>query len=109
MTPVSGIDGRTKQSFGKDDAAAEIGRDFFKAMDQNQDGFLTSDEIIASFTQWFPQWASGKPAVITQPALQKGFNTLFSRTTFQADQSFIVSRKASDHLETDHEGGEAVT
>ena len=105
VTPASGIDGRTKQSFGKDDAAAIIGGDFFRAMDRNQDGFLTGDEIVETFTQWFPQWASGKTPIITQPALQKGFNTLFSQTTFQADQSFIVSRNASDHLEGERDAG----
>jgi len=105
LTPASGIDGRTKQSFGKDDAAGMIGRDFFKAMDRNQDGFLVSDEINETFAQWFAEWSSSKPATITQPALQRAFNTLFSRTTFQADQSFIVNRNVSEIGGDDRGGG----
>lgn len=104
LTPASGIDGRTKQSFGKDDPASMIGRDFFKAMDRNLDGFLTSDEISATFAQWFTEWSSSKPATITQPALQRAFNTLFSRTTFQADQSFIVNHNAPEGVGDDRGG-----
>ncbi len=106
LTPASGIDGRTKQSFGKDDAAGMIGRDFFKVLDRNQDGFITSEEVTATFAQWFPEWSSSKPATITQPALQRAFNTLFSRTTFQADQSFIVNRNVPENIGEDRaEGG----
>ncbi|MEO6994638.1 MAG: CotH kinase family protein [Lacunisphaera sp.] len=90
LTPASIADGRTKQTFGPDDAAAIIGADFFKALDQNHDGVITSQEVTDTFAQWFTEWSNPKTGVITEPALRKAFDGLFTRTIFLADQSFIA-------------------
>ncbi len=90
LTPASIADGRTKQTFGQDDAAAIIGADFFKALDQNHDDVITSQEVTDTFAQWFTKWRNPKTAVITEPALRKAFDALFTRTIFLADQSFIT-------------------
>ena len=90
LTPASIADGRTKQTFGQDDAAAIIGADFFKALDQNHDGVITSQEVTDTFAQWFTEWSAPKTAVITEATLRKAFDALFTRTIFLADQSFIA-------------------
>lgn len=95
LAPASVADGRTKQTFGRDDPARIIGQDIFKVMDGNEDGQLTSQEVIDTFGRWFAAWSNPKSAILTQPALQKGFTTLFSRSVFQADQTFIAKRDAT--------------
>ena len=95
ITPASIADGHTKQTYGRDDPAGIIGQDFFKAMDANGDNQLTSEEVINCFSQWFDRWSSSKPAVLTKAALQRGFTELFSRTVFQADQTYIAKHDLS--------------
>ena len=90
LTPASIADGRTKQTFGRDDAGAIIGADFFKALDQSHDGVITSQEVTDAFAQWFTEWSNPKTGVITEPALRKAFDGLFTRTIFLADQSYIA-------------------
>lgn len=106
ITPVSGLDGRTKQTFGKDDAAAAIGGDFFSAMDKDRNGRLTSSEVNAAFTEWYPAWRDPKSKVITEVGLQRGFNHLFSRTTFHADQTFITPQSSAPDPELDRKGND---
>jgi spore coat protein CotH len=90
LTPPSIADGKTKQTFGHDDAPAIIGRDFFNSLDRNHDGQITVDEVTDCFAQWFAEWSNPKTGVITEPDLRTAFDGLFSRTVFQADQSYIV-------------------
>jgi hypothetical protein len=90
ITPASIVDGRTKQTFGHDDAAALIARDFYAAMDEGHDDRLTSEELSAAFDRWFASWREPKTGVLTQAALQQGFTALFSQSVFQADQTFIA-------------------
>lgn len=103
VTPPSIVDGRTKQTFGKEDAAAEIGQDFFNAMDANHDGQLTRDELAGTFAQWFKDWADPKTARLTQPALQKGLDAFLTKSVFEADQSYIAQRDTK--LPTGDESG----
>ena len=83
LTPASVADGRTKQTFGKDDAAAIIGEDFFKAMDSNHDDLLTSPEVTEAFARWFSQWSDPKTAVITQPDCGKRSTPCFPAPFFK--------------------------
>jgi hypothetical protein len=100
ITPPSIADGRTKQTFGRDDPAGVIGQDFFAAMDANHDGQLTPEELTNVFAGWFAAWSDPKTGRLTQDMLQRGFTALFSRSVFQADQSFIAKH------DTPHQGGE---
>jgi len=104
LTPASIADGRTKQTFGQDDAAKIIGEDFFKALDRNQDGALTSQEVVDTFARWFADWSDPKAGILTQKSLQAGFDALFSRTVFQADQTYIARRDVP--IRADEVGGE---
>ncbi len=90
VTPTSIADGRTKQTFGRDDPAGEIGQDFFAAMDTNHDGQLTQEELTAAFGRWFADWSDAKTGLLTQDRLQRGFTALFTKSVFQADQAFIA-------------------
>ena len=99
ITPASVADGKTKQTFGRDDAAAIIGADFFKALDQNHDNVITSQEVTDTFAQWFTEWSNPKTAFITEPALRKAFDGLFTRTIFLADQSYIARQDKTIHPE----------
>ncbi len=92
LTPASIADGRTKQTFGRDDPAGIIGQDLFKAMDANRDDAITSQEVSDIFSQWFAAWSNPKSSILTEAAIQRGFTTLFSRTIFQADQTYIAKR-----------------
>ena len=94
VTPPSVIDGRTKQTFGKDDAAAQIGEDFLKVIDADHDGYVTREKMVAAFDHLFVEWAGPKSAGLTQPVLEKGLTTLFTKSVFAADQTFIATNKA---------------
>jgi hypothetical protein len=95
VTPPSVIDGRTKQTFGQDDAAADIGGDFLKVIDTDHDGYVTREEMTAAFDRLFAEWTAGtKPAKLTQPILEKGLTAFLSKSIFQADQTYIATNQA---------------
>lgn len=108
VTPPSIRDGRTRQTFGQEDAAADIGRDLFTALDGNHDGRLTRDELVVTFERWFASWSDPKTARLTQALLQPAFTTLFSQTVFKADQSYIATRDSHrvEATESDGRSGE---
>jgi hypothetical protein len=105
LTPASIADGRTKQTFGREDAAGVIGEDFFKAMDANQDGQLTSQEVTDTFARWFTAWSDPKTAILTEPILQRQFTALFTQSVFQADQTYIAKRDNLPPRDDDARGG----
>ncbi len=105
VTPPSVIDGRTTQTFGKEDAAAEIGSDFLKVIDADHDGYVTRDEMTAAFDHLFVEWTAGtKPARLTQPLAEKGLTALLSKSVFMADQTFIATTKTTAIGEEDARG-----
>ncbi len=105
ITPVSIADGRTHQTYGKDDPAGIIGRDFFAAMDDDHEGKLTQEKMTRAFDRWFTAWSDPKTGRLVQSQLQRGFGTLFTRSKFQADQAFIAKRNDSRPTADEHEGG----
>jgi len=108
VTPTSIRDGRSRQTFGQEDPAAEIGRDLFAALDENHDGKLTRDELVAVFDRWFASWSDPKTHRLTQERLQPALTTLFAQSVFQADQSYIATRDShkADGTEAGGERGE---
>ncbi|MDB6165791.1 MAG: hypothetical protein JWQ83_931 [Lacunisphaera sp.] len=92
VTPPSMVDGRSRQTFGKDDAAALIGGDLFTAMHGARDGPLTREEFLGTFTRWFAEWSDPRTKSLTQESLQMAFGTLFTKSIFQADQNYIATR-----------------
>ncbi len=107
VTPPSIMDGRSKQTFGKDDAAALIGRDLFNAMDGNHDEHLTRDELVGAFDRWFKAWSDPKSARLTQELIQSGLASLLSQSVFKADQQYIAVKDPakSDSDENDNGRG----
>ena len=101
LTPTSIVDGHSRQTFGKEDAAASIGRDLFAAMDENHDDRLTKDEMVATFDRWFTLWGDPKSARLTQGLIQTGLGSLLSQSVFKADQSYIAVKDAA--VRTDRE------
>lgn len=99
VTPPSVIDGHTMQTFGHDDAAAMIAGDFLKVIETDHDGHVSSDEMVAGLDQLFAKWAEGKPAVLTQPILQKGLSAFLSKSVFLADQTYIPTATAQPVVE----------
>ena len=93
VTPPSVIDGRTIQTFGQEDAAAEIGGDFLRVIDVDHDGFVTREKMTAAFDRLFVEWTGRKTSPLTQPVLQKGLSAFFSKSVFMADQTFIPTAK----------------
>ena len=109
VTPPSVIDGRTTQTFGRDDAAAEIGGDFLRVIDANQDGYVTREKMTAAFDRLFVEWTGAKSGTLTQPSLQTGLSAFFSKSVFMADQSYIRTAKTKpgaeeDSRQNEHEG-----
>lgn len=92
VTPPSIIDGRSRQTFGKEDAAAAIGGDLFAAMHGDRPGALTREEFTDAFSRWFTEWSDPKTKSLTQETLQVAFGKLFTKSVFQADQSYIATR-----------------
>jgi spore coat protein CotH len=92
VTPPSITDGRSRQTFGKDDAAALIGGDLFAAMHGDGPGPVTREEFTGTFSRWFTEWSDAKTKSLTQETLQTAFARLFTKTVFQADQSYIATR-----------------
>jgi Ca2+-binding EF-hand superfamily protein len=108
VTPVSITDGRTRQTFGKDDPASMIGGQLFAILDRNHDGTVTKEEFGATFDDWFDAWTKGKSPALTQTSLQAAFDRLFTQTVFQADQTYIATRdgpKLDDESGGDRDGG----
>jgi hypothetical protein len=90
VTPASMVDGHSRQTFGKEDAAGMIGRDLFAAMDENHDDHLTRDELVGAFDRWFKNWSNPKSARLTQELIQTGLGSLLSQSVFKADQEYIA-------------------
>jgi len=107
VTPASITDGRSHQTFGKEDAAAAIGGDLFTAMHGTQPGPLTREEFTGTFARWFTEWSDPKTKSLTQASLQAAFSQLFTKSVFQADQSYIATRDGPklDGGDTDGRGG----
>ena len=104
VTPPSVIDGRTTQTFGQEDAAAEIGGDFLRVIDVDHDGYVTREKMTAAFDRLFVEWTGRKSSPLTQPVLQKGLSAFFSKSIFMADQTFIPTAKTkSGGLEDSHQ------
>ena len=61
VSPPSVLDGRTHQTFGKDDPAAVLGDELFSDIDQDHDGNVTRAEFIDAFTRWLPAHAEHCP------------------------------------------------
>ncbi len=92
VTPASMRNPRAKQTFAGDDAATLIALDLWSAMNRNRDERVSREEFTATFAEWFTTWADPKLPHLTQPVLQRGFETLFSRSVFQADQIYVRKR-----------------
>ena len=105
VTPPSIVDGRSRQTFGKEDAAALIGGDLFTAMHGDRDGPLTREEFTSTFARWFTEWSDPKTKSLTQESLQAAFATLFTKSVFQADQSYIATRDGPKADEAERGGG----
>lgn len=92
VTPASMRNPHAKQTFAGDDAAAVIARDLWAAMNRDGDERVTREEFTGTFAEWFDAWTDPKAPQLTQPILQSRFESLFSRTVFQADQLYIPKR-----------------
>jgi hypothetical protein len=92
ITPPSMRNPRAKQTFSGDDAASLIAQDIWNAMNQNHDERVSREEFVATFDSWFTAWTDPKSPQLTQPILEKRFESLFSRSVFEADQLYIAKR-----------------
>jgi hypothetical protein len=108
ITPQSMRNPRAKQTFSGDDAASLIAQDFWNAMDQNHDERVSREEFVATFDAWFTAWSDPKTAQLTQPLLEKSFESLFTRSVFEADQLYIAKRASvAPGASDDREGGKS--
>ncbi len=106
ITPPSMRNPRAKQTFSGDDAASLIAQDLWNAMNQNHDERVSREEFVATFASWFTAWTGPKSPQLTQPILEKRFESLFSRSLFAADQLYIAKRSGvSPGASADREGG----
>jgi Ca2+-binding EF-hand superfamily protein len=86
VSPPSIRDGRSRQSFGKEDASTFIAQDFFATLDQDQDEKITRDEFVGAFGRWFDLWREPKTPQLTQAAVQQGLESVLSKSVFEADR-----------------------
>ncbi|HEX7632083.1 MAG TPA: CotH kinase family protein, partial [Lacunisphaera sp.] len=97
VSPPSVLDGRTHQTFGKDDPAAVLGDELFSDIDQDHDGNVTRAEFIDAFTRWHAAWsetdAKLKTKVLTEEGVNRGLNSLLGAMVFSADQSYIPTKQ----------------
>jgi Ca2+-binding EF-hand superfamily protein len=105
LTPPSVRDGKSRQTFGNQDAAALIARDLFKAMDRDGDGQVTREEFTAAFAAWHAAWSEPKTKLLGQEALDKGLRGLLTQTVFAADQS--VATRGAFIVQDDRTGAAA--
>ena len=89
IAPPSLRDGRTRQTFGKEDAPALVGGDLFDAMDKDHDGQLTREEFMGAFDAWFTAWCDPKTKLLTEEGIYQGLGKVLPHTVFAADQSYI--------------------
>lgn len=90
VTPPSVIDGRTQQTFGRDDPAAIVAQQLFAALDSDHDAKLSREEFTTGFGQWYSAWGAVPPkTLLTEDMIKRGLTTILSQTVFQADQSYI--------------------
>jgi hypothetical protein len=106
VTPPSVLDGKTQQTFGRDDAAAIVARQFFAALDSNHDTKLSREEFTAGFGAWYNAWGAAPPkTLLTEDMIRHGLTTVLSQTIFQADQSYIGKDNLKLAQEPEREGG----
>jgi hypothetical protein len=95
LTPPSVIDGRTRQTFGRDDPPALIGGELFADMDRDHDGVLTRAEFLEAFKRWHTDWSDPKTKLMAEEGVKRGLDALLSESVFSADQSYIKSASAN--------------
>ncbi|HET7537806.1 MAG TPA: CotH kinase family protein, partial [Candidatus Didemnitutus sp.] len=106
VTPPSVLDGRSRQTFGKDDPAGLVAHDLFAALDQNHDGVLSREEFTSGFDLWYTNWGGTPKDLLTEEKIQRGLATVLSQTVFAADQSYIAKQTPlGQPEETPHERG----
>ena len=105
IAPPSLRDGRTRQTFGKEDAPALVGGDLFDAMDKDHDGQLTREEFMGAFDFWFTAWCDPKTKLLTEDGLYQGLGKVLPHTVFAADQSYIDQKNFTVQNDTPAESG----
>lgn len=92
VTPPSMRDGKSRQTYAKEDPAEVIGGQFFAEMDQNHDGKVTRDEFVGAFDRWFTQWMDPKTKQLTQSSIQAGLENSLPESVFVADTAMTNKR-----------------
>jgi hypothetical protein len=55
-----------------------VEKSFFQALDKDNDGKLTLDEVTAGFAQWHSAWDKAHSSVLTEAQLRDGINSTFA-------------------------------
>ncbi len=105
ISPPSVRDGRTRQTYGKEDAPAILGGDLFDAMDHDHDGQLTREKFMGAFDAWFTAWSEPKTRLLTEDGLRQGLEKVLTRTVFEADQTYIDRKNFSAQASPDANPG----
>ena len=105
VTPPSMRNPRAKQTFSGDDAASLIAQDIWNAMNPNHAERVSRDAFTATFATWFAAWSDPKNPQLTQPVLEHRFETLFTRSVFEADQLYVAKRAGTSPENSDTRGG----
>jgi hypothetical protein len=105
VTPLSVLDGRTRQTFGRADPAAQIGGELFADLDTNHDGLLTRTEFLDGFARWHTAWSDPKTRLLAEEGVRQGLNHLLHETVFSADQTYIAGTRNPRAAGSDMHGG----
>ncbi|WP_415910289.1 hypothetical protein [Oleiharenicola sp. Vm1] len=92
VTPPSMRDGKSRQTYGKDDPAEIIGDEFFAEMDQDRDGNVAREEFAGAFARWFDRWGDARTHRLAQGQIQAGLEKLIADHVFTADPVEIAKR-----------------